>query len=100
MNPWDAVLQEIENFKPKLEQAGLSVTAEGQGAVLQLDIDRFKQIMVNLLGNSIRYTETGGAVHVHTEQDAAQWTVYVDDSPFGLTDEQLSCLGELLYRAG
>ncbi len=98
MNPWDAVLQEIENFKPKFEQAGLSVTAEGQGAVLQLDIDRFKQIMVNLLGNSIRYTETGGAVHVHTEQDAAQWTVYVDDSPFGLTDEQLSCLGERFYR--
>ncbi|RZG66381.1 sensor histidine kinase efflux regulator BaeS [Acinetobacter bouvetii] len=98
MNPWDAVLQEIENFKPKFEQAGLSVTAEGQGAVLQLDIDRFKQIMVNLLGNSIRYTETGGAVHVHTEQDAVQWTVYVDDSPFGLTDEQLSCLGERFYR--
>jgi two-component system sensor histidine kinase BaeS len=98
MNPWDAVLQEIENFKPKFEQAGLSVTAEGQGTVLQLDIDRFKQIMVNLLGNSIRYTETGGAVHVHTEQDAAQWTVYVDDSPFGLTDEQLSCLGERFYR--
>jgi two-component system sensor histidine kinase BaeS len=98
MNPWDAVLQEIENFKPKFEQAGLSVTAEGQGTVLQLDIDRFKQIMVNLLGNSIRYTETGGAVHVHTGQDAAQWTVYVDDSPFGLTDEQLSCLGERFYR--
>ncbi len=34
---------------------------------LQLDIDRFKQIMVNLLGNSIRYTEAGGEVRVHTE---------------------------------
>ena len=68
------------------------------GASLQLDIDRFKQIMVNLLGNSIRYTEAGGEVHVHTTQDDTQWTVYVDDSPYGLTDEQLARLGERFYR--
>ena len=98
INPWDVVMQEVESFKPKFEQADLKITAMGEGTSLQLDIDRFKQIMVNLLGNSIRYTEAGGEVHVHTEQDETQWTVYVDDSPFGLTDEQLARLGERFYR--
>lgn len=98
LNPWDVVMQEVESFKPKFEQADLKITATGEGTSLQLDIDRFKQIMVNLLGNSIRYTEAGGEVHVHTEQDETQWTVYVDDSPFGLTDEQLARLGERFYR--
>ncbi|WP_168378759.1 sensor histidine kinase efflux regulator BaeS [Acinetobacter cumulans] len=98
LNPWDVVMQEVESFKPKFEQADLKITAMGEGTLLQLDIDRFKQIMVNLLGNSIRYTEAGGEVHVHTEQDETQWTVYVDDSPFGLTDEQLARLGERFYR--
>ncbi|WP_180049976.1 sensor histidine kinase efflux regulator BaeS [Acinetobacter sp. YH12144] len=98
INPWDVVMQEVESFKPKFEQADLKITATGEGTSLQLDIDRFKQIMVNLLGNSIRYTEAGGEVHVHTEQDETQWTVYVDDSPFGLTDEQLARLGERFYR--
>ncbi|WP_180114456.1 sensor histidine kinase efflux regulator BaeS [Acinetobacter sp. YH12063] len=98
INPWDVVVQEVESFKPKFEQADLKITATGEGTSLQLDIDRFKQIMVNLLGNSIRYTEAGGEVHVHTEQDETQWTVYVDDSPFGLTDEQLARLGERFYR--
>ncbi|WP_180009099.1 sensor histidine kinase efflux regulator BaeS [Acinetobacter sp. YH16057] len=98
LNPWDVVMQEAESFKPKFEQADLKITATGEGTLLQLDIDRFKQIMVNLLGNSIRYTEAGGEVHVHTEQDETQWTVYVDDSPFGLTDEQLARLGERFYR--
>ncbi|WP_180160324.1 MULTISPECIES: sensor histidine kinase efflux regulator BaeS [unclassified Acinetobacter] len=98
LNPWDVVIQEVESFKPKFEQADLKITAMGEGTSLQLDIDRFKQIMVNLLGNSIRYTEAGGEVHVHTEQDETQWTVYVDDSPFGLTDEQLARLGERFYR--
>ena len=98
LNPWDVVIQEVESFKPKFEQADLKITAMGEGTSLQLDIDRFKQIMVNLLGNSIRYTEAGGEVHVHTEQDETQWTVYVDDSPFGLTDEQLARIGERFYR--
>lgn len=98
VNPWDVVQQEVENFKPKFAQAELSVSVQGEGANLQLDIDRFKQIMVNLLGNSIRYTEAGGEVHVHTEQSATHWSVIVDDSPLGLSDEQLARLGERFYR--
>ena len=98
IDPWSVVLQEIENFKPKFEQADLKISATGDGVKLQLDIDRFKQIMVNLLGNSIRYTEVGGEVQIHTEQDAHSWSVIVDDSPFGLTDEQIAHLGERFYR--
>ena len=98
VNPWNVLLQEVENFKPKFAQAHLSISVQGEGANLQLDIDRFKQIMVNLLGNSIRYTEAGGEVRVHTEQSATHWSVIVDDSPFGLTDEQLARLGERFYR--
>ena len=98
VNPWNVVRQEVENFKPKFAQANLSISVQGEGANLQLDIDRFKQIMVNLLGNSIRYTEAGGEVRVHTEQSATHWSVIVDDSPFGLTDEQLARLGERFYR--
>jgi len=98
VNPWTVVLQEVENFKPKFAQADLSISVQGEGANLQLDIDRFKQIMVNLLGNSIRYTEAGGEVHLHTEQSATHWSVIVDDSPLGLSDEQLARLGERFYR--
>ena len=98
VNPWTVVLQEVENFKPKFAQADLSISVQGEGANLQLDIDRFKQIMVNLLGNSIRYTEAGGEVRIHTEQSTTHWSVIVDDSPLGLSDEQLARLGERFYR--
>ncbi len=98
VDPWDVVLQEVENFRPKFEQANLSIQVSGEGTKLQLDIDRFKQIMVNLLGNSIRYTEPGGEVQIHTVQDTQSWTIYVDDSPLGLSDEQLAKLGERFYR--
>jgi hypothetical protein len=35
---------------------------------------------------------------VHTSQTPQEWTLYVDDSPYGLSDEQLSRLGERFYR--
>ena len=98
VNPWDVVQQELMNFQPKFEQADLKVTVEGDGAEVDLDLDRFKQIVANLLSNSIRYTEAGGQVHIHTEQNEKEWTLYVDDSPFGLTDEQLARIGERFYR--
>ncbi|MGH1401880.1 MAG: sensor histidine kinase efflux regulator BaeS [Acinetobacter tandoii] len=98
VNPWDMIVQEIENFKPKFEQANLKVSVQGDAPVLQLDTDRFKQIVVNLLSNSIRYTESGGQIQIHTEQSATEWSLYVDDSPYGLTDEQLQHLGERFYR--
>jgi len=98
VNPWEVVQQELMNFQPKFEQADLKVTVEGDGAEVDLDLDRFKQIVANLLSNSIRYTEAGGQVHIHTEQNEKEWTLYVDDSPFGLTDEQLARIGERFYR--
>jgi len=98
VNPWEVVQQELINFQPNFEQAELVVTADGEGTDLNLDLDRFKQIVANLLSNSIRYTEAGGQVHIHTTQDDKEWTLYIDDSPFGLTDEQLARIGERFYR--
>ncbi|WP_109439761.1 sensor histidine kinase efflux regulator BaeS [Acinetobacter haemolyticus] len=98
VNPWEVVLQEVDNFKATFEQHQLEVKLSGEGALLSLDRDRFKQIIVNLLGNCVRYTEQGGKIQIHTQQDQQQWILYVDDSPLGVSDEQLARLGERFYR--
>ncbi|MCH7336512.1 sensor histidine kinase efflux regulator BaeS [Acinetobacter sp. NIPH 2699] len=98
VNPWEIVLQELDNFKSTFEQHQLDVSFVGEGAVLSLDRDRFKQIIVNLFGNCVRYTEQGGKIQIHTQQNEQQWILYVDDSPFGVNDEQLARLGERFYR--
>lgn len=98
VNPWDVVLQEVENFKPTFEQKQFDFSLSGEGISLSLDRDRFKQIIVNLLGNCVRYTEQGGKIQIHTQQNEHEWILYVDDSPFGVSDEQLARLGERFYR--
>lgn len=98
VDPWDVVTQEIEHFKPTFEQKQLSVTLHGESTLLTLDCDRFKQIIVNLLSNSARYTEAGGQIQLHSSETSNEWTLYVDDSPLGLSDEQIKRLGERFYR--
>lgn len=98
VDPWEVVLQEVDNFRLKFEKANIEVKVEGEGTVLLLDRDRFKQVIVNLLSNSERYTEVGGMIHIHATQNTDQWVLYVDDSPYGLSDEQLQRLGQRFYR--
>ncbi|GAA5016506.1 sensor histidine kinase efflux regulator BaeS [Acinetobacter puyangensis] len=98
INPWDIVLHEVENFKPQFDQKQLQLSIQGHGVNLISDPDRFRQVIVNLLSNSVRYTEQGGAIAIHTETHEQEWIVHIDDSPLGVSDEQLKQLGERFYR--
>lgn len=99
VDPWKVVCDEIENFRTQFEQSNFQVTSAGEGTYLLLDQDRFRQVVVNILSNSIRYTEKGGQIHIHSMQSDDDWQLIVDDSPLGLTDTQLKHLGERFYRA-
>ena len=98
VNPWKLVLHELENFKTKFEQKQLQITVQGFGVELYTDPDRFRQIIVNILSNSVRYSEDAGQIHLHTELSEEAWLVHIDDSPPGVSDEQLQQLAERFYR--
>lgn len=97
-DPWQIVVHEVENFKSQFEQKNIKLDLHGEGIQLMTDADRFRQVVVNLLSNSLRYTETAGEVRIRTILTADQWCLQIDDSPLGLNDEQLNQLGERFYR--
>ena len=98
VDPWQIVLHEVENFKSQFDLKLLEVEVSGEGAFLMTDPDRFRQIVVNLISNSIRYTEVEGKIHIQSTLDEDTWQLQIDDSPLGVSDEQLLKLGERFYR--
>lgn len=63
------------------------------------DRDRLMQLFNNLLENSLRYTDSGGKLHISAEQrDKRVLLVFADSAP-GVSDEQLQKLFERFYRA-
>ena len=63
------------------------------------DKERLKQVMINLIDNAIKYTNTGGAVAVELSRIAPDTLrVAVADSGIGIAEEHLPRLFERFYR--
>ena len=62
------------------------------------DADRIIQVLINLLGNALRYTPPGGTVRLSAERMPQAVTFHVTDTGSGIAPEHLSQLFERFYR--
>jgi two-component system sensor histidine kinase BaeS len=76
----------------------LVVAAPADLPSITVDADRILQVLVNLLGNALRATPTGGQVRVRARADTNAVTVEVTDTGVGIAHEHLAHLFERFYR--
>ena len=89
----DVVLDAMETIHPLLEQHHLDSRVECPDSLPPLFIDRtrIRQVMLNLLNNAVRFTDTGG-ITVRLEQTAEAVLVSVQDTGIGMPQEQLAII--------
>jgi two-component system OmpR family sensor kinase len=75
----------------------VSLGAEDQAIILG-DPDRLKQALLNLVGNAIKYTPSGGEVRLSLEKDQEWVRIAVRDSGIGIAPEHISHLFDRFYR--
>ena len=100
-----ASLQRIaDRYESRLAMHGLTLKTHGSQQVKACwDFGRIEQLLINLLENSLRYTDAPGRVQLVWErvlldgQPALRITV--DDTAPGVRDEDLTQLFEPLFRA-
>jgi two-component system sensor histidine kinase BaeS len=104
MAPMDlaAVVTRVgERYRDAAAAKGLRLTLAAPQAPVALvgDAQRLEQLVVNLLENSVRYTDAPGAIGVRLAAGAGRATLVVEDSAPGVAAADCVQLFEPLYRA-
>ncbi len=76
-----------------------SVVAADVPEVLEIDAPRLKQVLFNVIGNAVKFTDTGGVL-VSAELQNAELVITVSDTGPGLTREAQQRIFEAFEQAG
>jgi len=87
------------SFEPIARQAALLLEYDLLPTVLQVDPDRLRQLIDNVIGNSLRYSDGGGRMKISMASHAETIDFFFDDTPPGVDADSLARLFEPLYRA-
>lgn len=102
VNP-EAFIRNIEdNYKKQIEEKGLSfeVNIEGKLPLITTSNDALKEIMQNLITNSIKYTEEGSIkLEVFTREETNEIVFSVTDSGIGISVSDQKHIFEKFYRS-
>ena len=92
--------QELQSAGRAAAERGLAVDAEltPESIVIHADAARLRQLLHNLIGNALRYTDRGGRLRVRLQREGDDAVLDVMDSEPGVADEMLPRLLERFFR--
>ncbi|WP_313703267.1 ATP-binding protein [Massilia sp.] len=97
---WRLAVQEAQAYRERFATAGLALDLEPAPAraTIAADPDRMRQVLRNLLENSLRYTAAGGRAALSARIEGYRLHLCLDDSAPGVPEDALARLGERFYR--
>ena len=78
----------------------LNVTIENDVGTIEADELRFKQVVLNLVSNAVKFTPDGGSVSVHASRQEPELLVTVTDTGIGVPHEDQERIFESFQQGG
>lgn len=79
------------------DKISFSVTCEKLPPIC-LDRDKIKQVLINLIGNSLQFTPPGGSISLTVFDDTDYLVFHVEDSGCGISSEELPFVKEKFFK--
>jgi len=92
-----------ETFRRPCAQKGIVLsldTLPGRDLTVQIDEGKIKQVLNNLVSNALKFTPTGGQVHLSACSEGENIVVRVKDTGIGIPAQALPRIFEEFFQAG
>ncbi|CAA9419681.1 MAG: Two-component system sensor histidine kinase [uncultured Ramlibacter sp.] len=96
----DMLKQACAGYQAAAREKGVDLQALLPSGALQVQIDpdRFQQVVANLLSNAIKYTPAGGSAWIKATEEGGYVVVRVEDNGLGIRPDLLPKLFDLFTR--
>lgn len=98
--PWDVIVEVLEGFSGRLEQAGIEVLVGNMPDVVAADHVQFAHVIHNLVDNAIKYSAhgEGKCIHVGAKVTDGVAMFEIEDHGVGIPEAQLSRIFQMYHR--
>lgn len=99
INVRESIEEILASMKPIIEAKKINiVTYFAYEIYIGGNPDRFKQMMVNLIENAVKYSYDGGTVTITAKKKEDRVHISINDEGIGIPEESLSRIFERFYR--
>jgi PAS domain S-box-containing protein len=97
----DVFVDSLKMFRSLAREKNITLTENVSPEIPEMEIDyeRLRQVVINLVGNAIKFSEPGSSVAVNAEKQPHDLLFQVTDHGIGINEESQKHLFERFYRA-
>lgn len=98
VDPKDLVKEVVDSLNIPAKDKGLKISFERESSsIIKIDLKRLKQVLVNIIGNSVKYT-LSGEVKVRLYVEGSNQIIRISDTGIGMDSEAQKNLFQKFYR--
>lgn len=93
------IRQAVSQMLPRAARQGVKLTESIDGSgTIQGDVHRLKQVLLNILDNSLKFTSAGGEITISLQASNNEVAIVIADTGAGIPDEELPLVKEKFYK--
>lgn len=99
-NVTDIVKQVHKQLLPRAKNQKIDfiLNYDNEGIRAYIDKNRFRQVLINLIDNSLKFTEAGGVVLINLSESEENIFLQVIDTGIGIDSEEISLITGKFYK--